>query len=45
MLAIHKVEGSDNLLLMIKGAPEKVMDMCSSVYLNSTDVPMDTKRR
>jgi len=31
MLSINQIKGEDNLLLMVKGAAERVLDMCSSV--------------
>lgn len=37
MLAIHAKEGSENsLILMVKGAPERVMNMCSTVLTKGT---------
>lgn len=44
MMAIHNQEGDENevqpMVLMVKGAPEKVMNMCSGVLLNGQVLPM-----
>ena len=44
MLAIHEQEGPDKdslpLLLMVKGAPERVLAMCTSVLENGQAVPL-----
>jgi sodium/potassium-transporting ATPase subunit alpha len=49
MMAIHNEEGDDAetqpMVLMIKGAPEKVLNMCSSVLLKGKIVAIDDKIR
>ncbi len=49
MLAIHEQEGPDKdtlpLILMVKGAPERVMNMCSSVLNNGKLEPMTDSLR
>lgn len=44
MLAIHEQEGPDAdtkpLILMVKGAPERVMNMCTTVYTKGANEPM-----
>ena len=49
MLAIHEQEGPDNdskpLVLMVKGAPERVMNMCAFAYMNGSLLPMDENLR
>ena len=49
MLAIHEQEGPNAdtlpLILMVKGAPERVMNMCTSVYTGGKAVPMDVELR
>jgi sodium/potassium-transporting ATPase subunit alpha len=48
MLAIHEQEGPDAdtlpLILMMKGAPERVMNMCSQALEKGTSVPMESVR-
>jgi magnesium-transporting ATPase (P-type) len=31
MLSINSIEGQNGLRLLVKGAPERVMDMCTTV--------------
>lgn len=48
MMALHEQEGGDNttpLVMMVKGAPERLMDMCDSVYVNGTQQPMTDDMR
>jgi sodium/potassium-transporting ATPase subunit alpha len=49
MLAIHEQEGpnadSKPLILMVKGAPERVMNMCSSVLSKGQNLPMTEELR
>jgi sodium/potassium-transporting ATPase subunit alpha len=49
MLAIHEQEGPDQdskpLILMVKGAPEKVTNMCAYAYINGSLSPMDANLR
>ncbi len=48
MLSINEQEGDSNskpLLLMMKGAPERVMNMCTSVLVNGELQPMDENVR
>jgi sodium/potassium-transporting ATPase subunit alpha len=49
MLAIHEQEGPDAdklpLILMVKGAPERVMNMCTSVYSDHQNMPMTPELR
>jgi sodium/potassium-transporting ATPase subunit alpha len=48
MLAIHEQEGPDAAklpaILMMKGAPERVMNMCSHALENGNTVPMESVR-
>ena len=42
MLAIHEQEdGKKGLILMVKGAPERIINMCSHQYLNGKVVEID----
>ena len=49
MLAIHEQEGPEKdslpVILMVKGAPERVMNMCSSVLANGSTVEMTPEVR
>ena len=38
-LSIHEVEGSN--LLVLKGAPERVLGMCTKIMLNGKEMPLD----
>jgi sodium/potassium-transporting ATPase subunit alpha len=49
MMAIHNQEGDEDevkpMILMVKGAPEKVMYMCSGVLVNGQVLPMTEDMR
>uniref|UniRef100_A0A0N5A3I7 Sodium/potassium-transporting ATPase subunit alpha n=1 Tax=Parastrongyloides trichosuri TaxID=131310 RepID=A0A0N5A3I7_PARTI len=42
-VSVH-IEGSSHLLVM-KGAPEKILEKCSTILLNGIEVPLDKKLR
>lgn len=49
MMSVSEQEGSDPnklpLLVLVKGAPERVMNMCTSVLSSSGPLPMDASNR
>lgn len=45
-LSIHKRPNDDYLLLVLKGAPERVIDRCSSVMIEEHELPLlDSERK
>mmetsp|Transcript_13029 Transcript_13029/g.21358 ORF Transcript_13029/g.21358 Transcript_13029/m.21358 type:complete len:1194 (+) Transcript_13029:80-3661(+) len=40
-LSIHKMEKDNRLILMMKGAPERIFDRCNSVMIDGEAVPID----
>jgi magnesium-transporting ATPase (P-type) len=41
-VSIHESEGRSYNLLVIKGAPEKILERCSTVYKDGKDVPISS---
>nr|XP_032832154.1 potassium-transporting ATPase alpha chain 2-like [Petromyzon marinus] len=44
-LSIHEEEGSGGHLLVMKGAPERVLDCCTTIMLGGVEVPLDEEKR
>ncbi|CAL8109942.1 unnamed protein product [Orchesella dallaii] len=44
-VSIHEVEGDSRYLLVMKGAPERIADRCTSIYIGAKEQPFDTKMR
>ncbi|XP_069745332.1 sodium/potassium-transporting ATPase subunit alpha [Narcine bancroftii] len=45
-LSIHENEKADSpYLLVMKGAPERILDRCSSILLNGEDVPLNDEMK
>uniref|UniRef100_A0A914Z5Y9 Uncharacterized protein n=1 Tax=Panagrolaimus superbus TaxID=310955 RepID=A0A914Z5Y9_9BILA len=45
-ISIHKTaDGHDSLLLVMKGAPEKILDACSTMLLDGKEVKLDDQHR
>uniref|UniRef100_A0A914YY59 P-type Cu(+) transporter n=1 Tax=Panagrolaimus superbus TaxID=310955 RepID=A0A914YY59_9BILA len=45
-ISIHKTaDGHDSLLLVMKGAPEKILDACSTMLLDGKEVKLDNQHR
>ncbi|CAI5449972.1 unnamed protein product [Caenorhabditis angaria] len=42
-VSIH--DNGDQYLLVMKGAPERILDVCSTILLNGKEVPLDEKLR
>ncbi|GAU95056.1 hypothetical protein RvY_06737-2 [Ramazzottius varieornatus] len=41
-VSIHQRDDGPGHLLVMKGAPERILKMCSTVLINGQDVPLDT---
>ena len=44
-LSIHELPDREDYLLVMKGAPERVLDRCSTVLLEGKEVPIDNQFR
>ena len=46
-VSIHETnDGDDRYLLVMKGAPERILERCSSIYIDGTDIQLnDCKHR
>jgi len=44
-LSIHRIEGEKNLVLLFKGAPERVFDRCTHVLINGKLKPIDESEK
>ncbi|CAJ0942356.1 unnamed protein product, partial [Mesorhabditis belari] len=44
-VSIHDPINSDKYLLVMKGAPERILDVCSTILLNGQEVELDEKLR
>jgi len=44
-LSIHKMDSGDGLVLVLKGAPERVFDRCSTVLCDGRQEPIDDRWR
>ncbi|ETN87086.1 Na,H/K antiporter P-type ATPase, alpha subunit [Necator americanus] len=44
-VSIHDIPNSDSYLLVMKGAPERILDVCSTILLNGKEEPLDEKLR
>ncbi|KAI4885448.1 hypothetical protein NFI96_001411, partial [Prochilodus magdalenae] len=43
-LSIHEIENSPTgYLLVMKGAPERILDRCSTIMINGKELPLDAK--
>lgn len=40
-IAVNHIERSDHFLVMMKGAPERVIDRCSKILVNGEEIPLD----
>ena len=40
-VSIHEQEGANAYLLVMKGAPERILDRCTSIHVNGKDVPLN----
>merc|ERR1711981_1343230 len=40
-VSIHEREGQDNYLLVMKGAPERILDRCATITMDGKDIPLD----
>lgn len=46
-MSIHETQdGDDRYLLVMKGAPERILERCVTIYVDGTDIELnDCKRR
>ncbi len=46
-VSIHEtdIEGDDRYLLVMKGAPERILDRCSTILLDGKEQPLDDDLR
>ncbi|VDN58909.1 unnamed protein product [Dracunculus medinensis] len=43
-VSIHETDdGNDDYLLVMKGAPERILDRCTTILIKGKEVPLDTK--
>lgn len=41
-LSIHETnDGDDRYLLVMKGAPEQILDRCSTIYIDGRDIELN----
>merc|ERR1739844_594917 len=40
-VSIHEQAGKNNYLLVMKGAPERILERCSTIHVKGQDLPMD----
>ncbi len=39
-MSIHEVDKKSHALLVLKGAPEKVLEMCSTIFVRGKEIPL-----
>ena len=39
-VSIHEVDKKSHALLVLKGAPEKVLEMCSTIFVRGKEIPL-----
>ncbi|XP_033096761.1 sodium/potassium-transporting ATPase subunit alpha-3-like isoform X1 [Anneissia japonica] len=39
-VSVHEVEGDERYLMVMKGAPERILDRCSTISLDGTEKPL-----
>ncbi|VDP10462.1 unnamed protein product [Heligmosomoides polygyrus] len=44
-VSIHEIPNSDSYLLVMKGAPERILDVCSTILVAGKEEPLDEKLR
>lgn len=44
-VSIHQLENSTQFLLVMKGAPERIMECCSTILLHGEEYPIDENYR
>jgi len=40
-VSIHEQDGKDGYLLVMKGAPERILERCSTINVNGQEIPLD----
>lgn len=42
-MSVHETEdkNDDRYLLVMKGAPERILEVCTSIYMGGKDLPMN----
>ncbi|KAJ8031372.1 Sodium/potassium-transporting ATPase subunit alpha-3 [Holothuria leucospilota] len=40
-VSVHEAEGDDRYLLVMKGAPERILDRCSTIMMNGKEQPLE----
>uniref|UniRef100_T1GMD8 Cation-transporting P-type ATPase C-terminal domain-containing protein n=1 Tax=Megaselia scalaris TaxID=36166 RepID=T1GMD8_MEGSC len=44
-LSIHGIDDDMRYLLVMKGAPERILERCSTIYINGEDKPLDDEMK
>ena len=42
-VSIHEVVDDPRYLLVMKGAPERILDRCNTIFVNEKEVPLDSQ--
>ncbi|OWA53169.1 Sodium/potassium-transporting ATPase subunit alpha-2 [Hypsibius exemplaris] len=42
-LSIHEREGGDGYVVLMKGAPERILERCSTILIEGRDLPLDAQ--
>ena len=42
-MSIHDIPDQDEYLLVMKGAPERILDVCSTIFLHGKETDLDEK--
>merc|ERR1712241_936379 len=42
-VSIHEAEGGSGNLLVMKGAPERILERCTTILVNGKEIPMDNE--
>jgi len=44
-VSVHELDGSKQYLLVMKGAPERIIDRCSTIMINGNDIELNQEWR
>lgn len=44
-VSMHEIQGEDRILLVMKGAPERILDRCSSIMIDGNELEMTEEWR
>lgn len=42
-VSVHEITDDPRYLIVMKGAPERILDRCSTIFMNDKEVPLDDK--